>query len=236
MQTDEILQKLYTLFAAGETVTLHNLFKGLAISNDAKIIRMEGSAAWFSVPRFQATCLELHRRTYIQSEYLPLIARASVVSVNFIESTALLTAFVYTGSDIGNRRSMRVHPREETPLEMTIKGLNIKGHLADISNDGLGIWTSATFYGPAVFASHTPIVVNLSLEPKKPPLRLPGTVMNVTKISETYRLGVSTTADPANRLAVVQYVSQRQAELQRELRLMSDMFFQIAAGKGGALP
>lgn len=232
--TEEILRTLDRLKSQGQLVRLLNVYKGLPITYDATILNLSRESLVLSTNKFQAICLEMQRRTFVQSKAFNSVVRASVVGVDMIKETVALTALIYMTGDIGKRLLVRVQPKDAIPVEVNLSGTLIKSHMADISVGGLGVTTGLVLYRPSFFTLRSKATVAIHLPNARLPLRLPAVLMNVRGDSSSYRLGFSLTPDASARIVISQYISQRQAEIQRELHMMHEMFLQMAIGRQSA--
>jgi hypothetical protein len=226
-----ILQNLEAARLENKIARLHNVYKGIPISHEAQILEVTTQGARFQVKKYSAVCLELQRRTFIECEKLSSIVRCSVVSVDILDETAVMAAFVSLPMHIGKRTAVRVQPKDPIEVEVAYKGHSLKGRLADISTTGIGIYTWAMIYGAGFFTNNTPIAILVTLPGSNTSIKLPGEVQNIQYDGDRYRLGIITNPDATARARVTSYVSFRQAEIQRELHMMYEMFYQVAQRK-----
>lgn len=226
IQKDEILTILEQIKERGLGVRLLNVYKGIPITQEAQMLDITGKVATFNINRYQAVCLELQRKTFIQHHEFPAIVKGNVIRVDIRREIAYLSAFVYMGGDIGNRLQVRVQPKDPIPVELAMRGQLIRGHLADISIGGAGIFTTAIFYRPGFFSFKSPATINVYLPTAKTSLKLPGVVVYLRPDVSAYRLGIQVNPDMQTRALISQYVAHRQAEIQRELRQVYDVYYQ----------
>lgn len=232
----EILALLAGLVGAGKSVRLLNVYKGLPVTYEASVLDVHENVATFGVHRYQATCLELQRRAYIQSERLPGVARSSVLAVDMLEETAALCAFAWTSDSIGKRRAVRVHPKHLTAVELTIDDRTVRGQLFDLTFSALGVRTAAIFQGEESFPRRAPVSLQFRLPNAAAPLRLNGRVVSIRMGPEACQLGIALRLDPASKLALLGYMARRQAEILRELRMLYEIFcrLQLEAERGSS--
>jgi hypothetical protein len=228
---DEIFTALESLVGSAGKVRLLNVYKGLPINSDAPVLEATDGMVMLKVNKYQATCLEIQRKAYIQSDDLHQVARGEVLNVNFLTESAIVTGFVYMGDDLGKRLMIRVQPREPVEIEMALKGVNLRGQMADLSASGVGIVTGAVVVRPTLYAIGTNMVVSFQLPSERAPLRIAGKIANAFKGSNSYRLGIELTPDSATKMTLNRYIAQRQSEVQRELRMMYETFYRLAAGE-----
>jgi hypothetical protein len=233
---EEILPILEQLAAQGKEVRLLNIYKGLPISYGAKILAVHGLIADLIVNRYQATCLEAQRQTFLQNEALPHTVSGTVLTVNVVEERVTLTSFAYVSDKIGNRQLVRVQPADPIEVEVSVKGRALKGRLADISFSGAGVYTGAIIFGDSPFVVNNHASLTIYLPGSRVPVKIMGKIINVLRSQQSTRLGLLLFPDGNTRLVINQYVTQRQGEIQREIRIMYDMLrklrIQEEQGKG----
>ncbi|MCI0521830.1 MAG: PilZ domain-containing protein [Chloroflexi bacterium] len=229
---EEILQILEQHAVQGKDVRLLNIYKGLPISYNAQVTGVHNKSADLSVNRYQATCLEAQRQTFLQSEYLQHTVGGTVVSVNIVEERVTLASFDYVSDKIGNRQLVRVQPADQVEVEISVKGRALKGRLADISFSGAGIYTGAILFGSSPFVVNSHASLAIQLPGNRFPVKMMGKIINVIRAAQYTRIGLVLFPDANTRLQVSQYVTQRQAEIQREIRIMYDMLHKLRTQEG----
>src|SRR5512136_2971813 len=116
---DEILSRLQFYADNNRPVRLINAYRGIPIAYSARVTAVHAGSAVFDVNEYQAVCLVLDGKTYLQHPDLPEILRARAVAVNIPLKEATLTEFVKAGPSLGQRLYTRVQPRE--PIDAEIK-------------------------------------------------------------------------------------------------------------------
>jgi hypothetical protein len=230
--SSDILRQLESIARERKSLRMLNIYKGIPVAYDASILEIQENVVTFSVHRYQATCLELQRQAYLQTDDLEGMVRGSVLAVDILNETAALAAFVYVDESIGSRMAVRVYPKELTPVEIIFKDRKLKGQLSDISFSGVGLQTGAIFYGPGFFSPNSRVTLAFQLPAAKSALKLSGTIVNVTVNQNAYRLGIALSPGASAQAALMSYISQRQAEIQRELRMMYDIFYKLKSEEG----
>jgi hypothetical protein len=128
---------------------------------------------------------------------------------------------------MGNRSIVRVIPKENTPVEVSLKKRTLLGEMADLSISGIGVTTGKIYYDPKFFTLHSKATLRFKLPIVKAPLNVSGILVNVRHERNTYRLGIRIQPDVYAKGYISQYIAQRQVEIQRELQLMHDLFVQL---------
>jgi hypothetical protein len=222
----EILAQLEQLSESGKNVKLLNVFKGIPVSYEASIRRMDGLLVEFNVHRYQVLCLEIEKQTIIQDGGLLSPIKADVLTVDKFLNTAYLYNFTYASQTVGLRSTIRVQPEHPIEVQIARQNLRMRGTLIDISLEGAGMQLTlvAFVYGARTLTKGTTTKVSLLVPGEKTELQLPGTVSYIIRQKEFYRLGISARPDLESKRILSQYITQRQVAIWRELRLMADVF------------
>lgn len=214
---EEILSALEKVAQSGEFVRLINEFKGLPIVHPASLLEVTPDGLQVIVHPQQAVCLQLEKFTFIQSEMLPFILRASVVSVDMANCIVNLSNILYGSDTVGGRTQIRVQPA--LPVMVTVAGRSriLRGELADLSLVGVGMYAlSAYMYNPVTLKRGTDVQVQVTLSEDES-LTLPGMILYATPEGDTYRLGVRTQPDDAARTRLAEFIGARRLEIEDEL-------------------
>jgi hypothetical protein len=217
---DELMMKFSMIQDVNRPVKLLNSYRGIPISHDARILTISQGYVAFKVHEYQAVCMTLEGRTFIQHPVLPEILQAAPVSVDVGKKEAILTEFVGVGHSIGKRMSSRVQPKEPIDVEIYDGDHRIPGKLADVSTSGVGVFTFATYiYGDLSFEKNTDVYLDLRLPSDPAVLRFQGKITSITHQKGTFlhRLGLRIFPNPAAEPALQHYLAHRQEEITREL-------------------
>ena len=225
---DEILSSLQRVFESGEFVRLVNEFKGLPVVHPASLIEVSAEGLLVGVHPQQAVALHLEGFTFIQSDTLPFVLRASVASVDMLACRARLENLLYGSDTIGGRSQVRVQP--DLPVMVTVAGRSriLRGDLADVSLVGVGMYAlSAYMYNPVTLKRDTDVQVTVALAPGEE-LTLPGKILYAAREGDTYRLGVRTEPDKDTRVQLARFIEVRRLEIEAELNALYNKFARIA--------
>jgi hypothetical protein len=193
IENHEILTVFRQLSDSYKDVRLLNVYKGVPISYEAKIIEVADQSALFRTEKYQIVCLDYEGKTHVQSLFLPKIVIAKVHDIDILRNESVLGDFEYTSGRIGARTQVRVMP------EKTIEGLirvvespqSFPGELADISLDGLGFFTHVETLLPENFQKSAKVTIELYLpgvRQKKSPQQSSKKKKEVAKPHHTIRL------------------------------------------------
>ena len=221
LQDQDLLDIFKQIAEQKGTVRLFNSFKGLTIANVAYIIDISPGYVAFSIHEFQAVCIALEGKTYIEHASLPEILKAHAVTNDVVKKETVLTDFRGMGHFLGKRLSNRVQPREPVEVEIYVGEQCISGKLADLSPQGVGIYTFAAYiYGELPLQKNTTLLLNMKLPDLNGGLKLNGKVTSIIKQHGTllHRFGIKTQPDPKAESILSSYVAQHSEEVLRELQ------------------
>lgn len=227
----EIMEAFAQIAAAREDVRLINDHRGIPVSYEASIISVQAASIVLRVHKNQCVCLELERFTYIQSPSLPAIIKGRVANLDFSSTLATLTSFERASETIGRRTLVRVQPKDPLDVMIIYQGQKIRGNLADISSNGIGVFMmSAYVRNPGVLKKSEQVQMVIRLPGEKgmgSEVRLVGTILYVNPDKGSFRLGLNTNPEAHAKTLISQYVNQRQAEILRELKVLYEKFYRM---------
>lgn len=237
------------------TIKLLNVYKGLPITYDASINSVGQAEIQVHSNRFQMACLYYQRETYLHGDEIPFILRSQVISLHLGNENATLSHLEVAEKGIGDRSQIRVEPEEPLVARIRFEGspMEFLAPIVDISAEGGAAHFEHYMFPMRLCRVGSPMSIsislpdNLSMKIKKFPTRpLPATaelnghsgavVLNttgrVTSIRldqelNRYRVGMRLFFKDLARTVVLQYVSQRQSEIIRDLGVLSDELYKL---------
>ena len=229
----EILQKLER---TGRPVRLLNNYKGIPIAYEATIVQETPDGFIAQVNKYQNVCMEIEKVTFIQSDQLPAVIRARILSVDIVQAIALLGEFSIAPDNIGGREAVRVQPKDPIQVVLSNPKRKLTGNLVDISVSGVGITIVTSFlYNPDLIKKAS-VTLELKLPVEQGNLRVPGLLASVlSRRSGNYRLGVVLNLDNPTRQIIARFVAMRQAEILREMRSYYDLLYKIQVDQNNEL-
>ncbi len=148
--TSDILERIRDISKSGESLRFLNVYRGLPITYDGKVLDVSEHVARFGVSRYQSICIRIENQTFIQSNLLPEVIRGKVVTVDPWAPAVVLTDFEYKGTLIGKRMHVRVEP--EHPIRVTLgANQNYYGDLTEISMRGIAAVLYPPFYSAMIW-------------------------------------------------------------------------------------
>ncbi len=228
-QQDNVTRILDLLREQRKPVRLINTYRGIPINNDARIITISQGYVAFGVHEYQAVCMTLEGKTFVQGDLLSEVYQARAVAVDVLTRQAILTEFAGVGNTVGKRMAVRVQPKEPVDVEIYDGKRRIPGKLADISSTGVGVFTFATYiYGELSFEKSENVFIDVRMPVSDAILRFEGKISSVVHQKGTFlhRLGVKLLPNPATDQPLLLYITQRQEEILRELKAIYDTMAQ----------
>jgi len=226
--TADILERMRDISRSGESLRFLNVYRGLPITYDGKVLDVSERVVRFAVNRYQSICIRLENQAFVQSNLLPEVVRGKVVTVDPWAPSVVLTDFEYKGTLIGKRMHVRVEP--EHAIRVTLgANQNYYGDLTEISMRGI----AAVLYPPLYSAmdwnrgEKVPIEFRLPDVQKRHlvSIKLSGYVRYATMDRKKggYRMGLQfLPPDQPTETLLSRYIAQRQADLLNELKVLAD--------------
>lgn len=163
---DEAIQKiLRNLAAAEKQIRLMNVYQGIPISYQASIQGVGSGSVKVQTEKYQLVCLYRERETCLQHPELPAVVKARVLDMDIPYLRATLGEFQYLHEGVGDRRQVRVWPKEMITggLQTVDRSDTNTGELADISADGLGIYIPENEFSPRIYRQGRKISISYRL-------------------------------------------------------------------------
>jgi hypothetical protein len=251
------LQLLIRHLAATEpNVKLLNVYKGLPISYDASISSVGDTEIRVHSNRFQLACLYYQRETYLQGNEFPFLLRSQVTSLDLGHQDATLTSLEVADKGIGERAQIRVEPDESLIARIKFDGsaMEFIAPLADISAEGASALFEYYVFPMRLCRPDNSVLMTLSLPDSvtqklkklatKPlPLhpeawRAQTNAVVITTLGKVisvraeqdmnrYRVGMRLFFKDLSRTVILQYISQRQSEIIRDLGVLTDELYSL---------
>jgi len=135
------------------SIRLMNVYKGIPIATSGMILAVDPDSITVHTEKSQVVSMYHDKQTFIQTELLNTVYRASIESIDFKNVNAVLTNFQVADDQIGKRTQVRVVPSD--PIRSLVKTSEIRtinqGTLADISQNGLAIFIRSEDFSPVVY-------------------------------------------------------------------------------------
>jgi hypothetical protein len=185
---DGVINIFRKLYKGAGNLRLLNVFQGIPIAYPGTIVSVGDDSVIVRTEKYQMVCLYRERETYIHNSEFRSVVKARVSDLYISQLQVTLTDFEYVDKGIGDRRQVRVWPREILTggLQLTDRTEAVSGELADISLDGVGIFVPEKDFSPRVFRHGRKIAVNYRL-------------MGTFQLPQAKRYEVQASSDPTLR-------------------------------------
>jgi hypothetical protein len=247
--SDDIIRILGRIARNRSEITMLNIYKGLPISYETSIHSVGEFEICVPSSRQHIACLYSQRETYLQGKGLPFLIRSQVISLNLDKEDALLSNFEVAKPSIGKRTQIRVEPDELLIafIQVIDSGFDLPAPLADISAEGASIYLDSQLFPARQCRVGREAKITLSFPDSisqkvkrlslKPALQnwpdgkvtISAQAMITSVIPELplnrYRVGMKVYFQDLARMVVLQYLSQRQVEIIRDLRLLAENLY-----------
>jgi hypothetical protein len=220
---EEILKAFATVLETRAPLNLHNVFRGVPINYPAQVTSIGQDTVALKVHCLQSVVISLEKRTFIESDALPVILRAFPKTVNFNNQEVILTNFSPAGKAFIERTHLRVQPKEPVNVSILSGDGAITGTMADISLSGAGVFVFGAYISGQFsvdLAGVTRVGLDLSLPGSDQSIHLIGTISSMTreKGMKMSRIGIKISPEPVFETALMKYIDQRQVEILDELQ------------------
>ncbi len=163
--SENILELFRRIAEAESEIRLMNVYQGIPIAFPAAIVYVGANSITIKTEKNQIVCLFQERQTYIQYPGFRSVIKARVNGLDVSALQAELTEFSYVNDRIGERRQVRVWPKEAVTgqLRLPDRMETIAGELADISLEGMGIYILHSEYTIHLFRQGRKLAILLRL-------------------------------------------------------------------------
>lgn len=198
-----------------------NLYQGVPISHEAKVVGIEGENVTFSIDRLQEIAMKLDGHAFIvQNDYFGKHIKADIFYNNFLTNTVVLNNFVYLlNMPAIQREFIRVHPDIVAKVYLHQFGdIQTSGRLYDLSINGLGVLSSENngiFVGAKVMVNFD---LNTSSKGRKNTIEVEGEVINIIECKGAYRYCMRIFPKKGMDKKIVSYIHQREQEIIENLK------------------
>lgn len=231
--------RIQACLQAEGSLKLLNTYRGIPIQYPGEIVGISDHSLAVKVHKHQAVCLALQQYTYLKCGQ-SLLFFAEVIKGEIERQHFTLAAFQEADESIGNRETIRVHPKSPLPVILTNfrAEKSIASELIDLSINGLGVYgLSVTLTDIQAFAENTQINARLILpdglsgEAASQEIDIRGTIINrfPDQTQKRFRLGVRLAPDFEQQAVISTYISRRQTEIISEIRRLYQSLVNMSA-------
>ncbi len=121
------------------TIKLLNIYKGLCINTNSKVLKTDGDSVFVHCENLQGYSMQFENKTVIQAPDIPKDIQADITYVNIEKSYAVLDNLAFLNSSANNRQHTRVQPRSRTPISIKYGKYSYQGEVSDISTQAVAM-------------------------------------------------------------------------------------------------
>lgn len=219
---EPVLTGLTKLIFREPDIELLNFYKSYPVVIRGMLLKLDSEGNGFArVSPPGSVCLYQSKTTILLSNGLTEAVRARINRFDILEGVVVLNNFLYMGSWSGRRMLVRVQPSSPIHVILEKDSLTVRGQALDLSLTGIGVLVS----NPIVKKSET-YQVRIMLPAGE--ITLPGTILEVIPHPPGVRLSIKFTASSRDVASIIQYVTDRRAEIQDEVVQLYERVYRTA--------
>ena len=217
---NSIVETFQAIKDEGKTVQFLNLYQGVPIMCDAKIVSIEGESVSFQTDRLQEIAMKLDGQAFvIKNEHFSRHLKADILYSNFLTNTVVLHNFMYLfNMPALQREFVRVHPDIVAKVYLhQSNNAQTTGRLYDLSLSGLGVLSSENngiFVGAKVMIGFD---LSTSKMHSSERIEVQAEVMNIIEKKGTYRYCMRIFPEKLMHEKIMNYIKQREKEIIQNL-------------------
>jgi DNA-binding NarL/FixJ family response regulator len=202
-------------------IKIHNLYKGLSITNDGMIGEIDENYVWIKTTIMQLKAMQLERRVVLISDIFPMfIVSTDILKINFDQLSVKLGECKMTTTSPTRRQYIRVLPDEEAKVTLLYQGRKFETdmEIADISIKAIRLVMASL---PAGFQVGSKVILDLVLgsPPLKPVIiNTEADVFRIGEQSHQYEAVFTYDLHSRHHKDLIGYIAKRQMQLIREFK------------------
>lgn len=219
--TNNIIEMFHKIKEDDESIRFLNLYQGVPISYEAKVLEIEGDAVTFSIDRLQEIAMKLDGNAYIvKNAYLIKHLKADILYNDYINNTVTLHNFIYMlNMPAIQREYIRVHPDIIAKVYLRQFGnIQTSGRLYDLSMKGLGVVSNennGVFIGAKVMVD---FALNADTAHKGKTIEVEAEVVNILEYKGSYRYCMRIFPEKEMMQSITEYILEREKEIIQNLK------------------
>lgn len=214
----DIFELLKQFQLQSHKVSIHNYYKGVSITNEALIVKIDYTAVTFKTTYIQLKALQFASNAVLASEELPSAVVCNEISkILFEQQVVELSSLAYIHTSPIMRRTPRLEPEEthSVTLFLNDKKFVAEMRVKDISIDALNIELNAL---PPSIEYVEDIKVEIVLELAKAPLVINSKVAFVRKHESRNYFNLVFRFVNLQKRDLIRYITKRQMAIIREFK------------------
>jgi hypothetical protein len=223
-ENDQIEYHLKKFFKDKTPIKLLNIYKGLCINTQSKILKIKDDSYFATCENLQAYSMRFENKTVIQAPGLAKDIQAYISYINIEKNYVILNQLSFLNFSANNRQHTRVQPRIRMPISLKYLKYNYQGEILDISTQAIAfvlnhITNDDYMYKDVRLNFRTP---NSSNEEGYDLMDIEAKVVNLIEIGETKTKVVAMiNLEKPYETYLLKYMYDRQKELILELKQAS---------------
>ncbi|MEA3327556.1 MAG: hypothetical protein U9R53_09685 [Chloroflexota bacterium] len=198
-------------------VTLYNTFHGVPINYEAEVAMIHPHFLGLIVHPYQAVCIKLERRTYLETKSIPTLIRAYPVSIDYTNHVVMLKDMMVPKSITTDLFHSWVAPDKAIDVEISSDdGSELTAPLMEIAVlEGNSIRVVISAPKDINYARHDDVGLVFRLERGGNLVQVQGEVHSLTKIrkQDGKRMEVAGKAIMGDEISVLAYIAKREDEI-----------------------
>lgn len=205
---------------SGAKIKIHNLYKGLSISNDGLIIAVDERAVRMKAPYIQLKAMQLEDMFYLTSELFPMsILAEGIKMIDFDDQSVVFEHYRLVENSPTRRDTIRVPPDQSIRVTMLYEGRKFDADLEimDVSLRGIRIQFLAL---PAGFAVKHSVVLDIVISNAMRPviINTSAEVLRISEIDRRFEVVFTFSLTPQGQKNIIDFIAKRQMVLIREFK------------------
>jgi len=220
----ELNQAYKLIHASAESLRCQNNYLGVPVQHPAGVHEILEDTLVLAVHPHQLAAAWTEKKVYLLHSLLPFVLKASPLGFDFTARLLTVGGFLPAGPAFGKRQSLRVQPKDPVQALVAQEGIRMTATLADLSTDGVGVYTFAALLHEQVeFRKDDPITVGFHLPTYPRQLAINGFITNALKMRGNFirRIGIRAAPQGEAASALAEYIATRQAEIILQLQGLS---------------
>jgi len=220
VSSNSIIETFHAIKDEGKTVQFLNLYQGVPIMCDAKIVAIDGESVSFQTDRLQEIAMKLDGQAFvIKNEHFSRHLKADILYSNFLTNTVVLHNFIYLlNMPALQREFVRVHPDIVAKVYLHHEGeRETSGRLYDLSLNGLGVLSTENngiFLGAKVMVGFD---LSTSKMQSLERIEVEAEVMNIIESKGAYRYCMRIFPEKQMHDKIMSYIKHREKEIIQNL-------------------
>lgn len=204
----------------GAKVKIHNLYKGLSITNDALIVSINDDVVVIKTPYVQLKAIEMEEKFYLTSELFPMnMVCEGVLKIDFDEQSLKFNHYKLVATSPTRRASIRVVPDDKFTLTLLYEGHKFDADVSvvDVSINAIRFSLPSL---PAGFAPKQSLILDMVVMTGGRPsiINTSSEVFRIQEIQRRFEVVATYELHGQAQKNLIDYIAKRQMVLIREFK------------------